>query len=314
MVATAAAPYGVLVLAGCGFGSYLTDPIADDGVTALGRGLLLPAIAMLLLLLFAGAAAGAVSVARQLAATRRLGDHVDRNRMAAPPGTPAGVEVVDHDNPFAFTFGLGEPRVAVSRGLVEQLSSDELQAVVVHERYHVRARDPLKLVVARAAARTCFFLPAVGHLVARYLAGRELAADRHSLRDLGRPALAGALFKVVAGPGWDELDAAAAMAGPELLAARVDQLEQGTEPPLPRLPVASVAVSALVLATLGGVVTAVALQSGLSMMGSGQTTKLSGGDIAGAVAGGLVCTAGWVWLALFAFKRLVRPVLTTTAA
>ncbi len=313
MVATAAAPYIVLFGAGCGFFGYLADRVAADGLRALGSGLLLLTTLMLVLLLV-GAISGAVSVASQLPATRRLGEHVDRNRTVAPPGTPEGVEVVDHDEPFAFTFGLGEPRVAVSRGLVEQLSPEELEAVMVHERYHVRARDPLKLVVARVAARTCFFLPAVGHLVARYLAGRELAADRRSRRDLGRPALAGALFKVVAGPGWDELETATAMAGPELLAVRVDQLERASEPPLPRLPVASVALSAVVLAALGGIVAAVALQGGLSMMASGQTHELSVAEIVGAVASGLVCTAGWVWLALIAFRRLAAPALTTTTA
>lgn len=312
MVATAAAPYGVLLLAGCGFGSYIAGRVASDGLSALGRGPL-PAITALLVVLLAGAAAGVVSVAGQLSATRRLCHHVDRSRTTPPAGTPAGVEVVDHDEPFAFTFGLGEPRIALSRGLVEQLSTDELEAVVAHERYHVRARDPLKLVVARAAARTCFFLPAVRHLVTRYLAGRELAADRHSVRDLGRPALAGALFKVVAGPGWDELDTAAAMAGPELLAVRVDQLEHGAEPPLPRLPLASVVLSALVLGTLTGIVVATASQGGTSMMTSAQNDALSASDVAGAVAGGLVCMAGWVGLAAVAFRRLAHPALTTVA-
>jgi hypothetical protein len=313
VVATAAAPYGLLLLAGCGFGTYLADRVGQDGLGALGHGVLLPTTLMLVLLLV-GAGAGVLSVVRQLSATRRLGEHVDRKRAVAPFGTPAGVEVVDDDEPFAFTFGIGQPRVALSRGLVDQLSPEELEAVVLHERYHVRARDPLKLVVARAAARTCFFLPAVGHLVARYLAGRELAADRRAVRDLGRPALAGALFKVVGGPAWDELDTAAAMAGPELLAVRVDQLEQGTEPALPRLPVVSIALSALVLATLGGIVTAVALQGGLSMMSSGRDDALSAGDLAGAIAGGLACMVGWVWLARIALRRLGRSLLTTTDA
>ena len=309
MVATAAAPYGILFLAGCGFTSYLVDRVGDDGVAALGRGVLLPTTAVLVLLVV-GAAAGTVSAVRQVAATRRLGDHVTQNLVASHAGTPDDVEVIDHDEPFAFTFGLGKPRVAVSRGLVEQLSAQELAAVMAHERYHVRARDPLKLVVARTAARTCFFLPAVGHLVARYLAGRELAADRRSLRDSGRPALAGALFKVVAGPAWVELDAAAAMAGPELLAARVDQLELGTEPALPAVPRLAVALSGLVLAALGATVAAVALQGGMSMMSSGGTEALSALDVTSAVMGGLVCAAGWLWLARVAFRRLERHAAT----
>ena len=287
---------------------YLSDRVAADGIDALSRGVLLPATGVLLLLA-SGAIAGAVSVARQLAATRRLGAHVERHRAEVPAGAPVGVEIVDHDEPFAFTFGLGEPRVAVSRGLLERLSSAELEAVLVHERYHVGARDPLKLLVARAATRTCFFLPAIGHLVTRYLTGRELAADRRSLRDSGRPALAGALFKVAAGPDWEELATAAAMAGPHLLEVRVDQLERGTEPSLPGLPTAAVVTSALVLALMGGTVIAVALQGGLSMMSSNTDSALSVGDLAGVALGGLVCMAGWVWLAVAAFRRLA---LTTT--
>ena len=313
MLATAAAPYGILFLAGCGFGSYLVDRVGDDGVAALGRGLLLATTGVLVLLL-AGAVLGGVSLARQVAATRRLVDHVDRHRLPASALVPADAVLIDHDQPFAFTFGLGVPRIAVSRGLVEHLSPEELEAVVTHERYHVRARDPLKLVVARTAARTCFFLPAVGHLVARYLAGRELAADRRSLRDQGRPALAGALFKVVAGPSWEELDTAAAMAGPELLAVRVEQLEHGSEPVLPRVPAGSVMLSAVVLVVLGGIVTAVALQGGVSMMSDAQRQSLSAGDMTGAVLGGLACMGGWVWLVTIAYRRLARPALTTTNA
>lgn len=311
VMATAAAPYGMVVLGGCGLGAFVVGRVAEDGFGTLGRGVLLAAVAMLALLVI-GAAAGVTSVARQVAATRRLIDHVDRNRATPPLGTPLGVEVVDHDEPFAFTFGFGEPRVAVSRGLVERLSADELEAVVVHERYHVHARDPLKLMVARAAARTCFFLPAVSHLVARYLAGRELAADRRSLRDLGRPAVAGALFKVVAGPDWGELETAAAMARPEMLAVRVDQIERGTEPTLPSLPRCAVAISALVLAALGGIITALALQRGLSGA-AGADHSLSVADLGGAIAGGLACTAGWVVLVIVAWRRLDRMGLTTTS-
>jgi len=312
-VATAAAPYGLLFGACCGFGAYVLERVADGGLAVLGRGLLLPA-ALMVALLLVGAVAGAASVLRQLAATRRLAGHVARCRMSPPAGTPVGVDVVDHDDPFAFTFGVRDARVALSRGLVERLSAAELDAVVAHERYHVRARDPLKLVVGRAAAHTCFFLPAVGHLVGRYVAGRELAADRMSLRDVGRPALAGALCKVVAGPGWAELDMAAAMAGPDLLAARIEQLEHGTEPALPRLPVASVAVSALVLATLGAIVTAVAVQGGMPMMGDSRDDALAAGDVAGVVLGGMVCAAAWVWLSVVAFRRLAGPSLTARDA
>lgn len=308
-MAVAAAPYGLLSMAGCGFGAHLADRVLTGGFDELTRGWPGATTAMLVMLA-AGAVVGACSAVRQIWATRRLIQHVARSVIPPPAGSPPNVDVLDHDEAFAFTFGLGSPRIALSRGLVERLAPDELEAVLAHERYHLAARDPLKLLIARVAARTCFFLPAVGHLVARYVAGRELAADRRALCGSDRPALAGALFKVVAGPEWTELETAAAMAGPELLAVRIDQLELGAEPPLPALPAAAVAVSAAVLGLFVVVVGGVALQGGLSTSAS-DGASMSAADVGLVIAGGLVCGSGWVWLAAVAFRRLARSALTT---
>jgi hypothetical protein len=59
-----------------------------------------------------------------------------------------------------------------------------------------------------------------------------LAADRRAVRACGRDPLVGALLKVVRGPAWGELQAAAALGGSELLDLRVAQLESGSEPKL----------------------------------------------------------------------------------
>lgn len=55
----------------------------------------------------------------------------------------------------SFAYGAFTPRVAVSRGLYEAASQQELDAVLAHERYHIRNLDPLKVLLARA-------LPAAG--------------------------------------------------------------------------------------------------------------------------------------------------------
>src|SRR5207245_4239642 len=88
----------------------------------------------------------------------------------------------------------------------------------------------LKVLIVRALPATFFFLPALGALRARYVAGRELAADRRAVHACGRKPLVGALLKVVRGPAWSELDVAAAIGGPELLDLRIAQLESGREP------------------------------------------------------------------------------------
>ena len=122
------------------------------------------------------------------------------------------------------------PCVAVSRGLVEAASADELRAVIEHERYHVRNVDPLKIVLARSLSAALFFLPVLAALRARYIGDCELAADRHAIARCGDRPLAGALLKVIRGPNWNELSVAVAIGGPDLLDVRVLQLETGAEP------------------------------------------------------------------------------------
>lgn len=302
VVLAATAPYAVLLLAGCALTAYLADRVSDDGFDVLTSGLLIPTTAVLALLA-AGAVAGGVSAARQLRATRRLERHVALATLPSPPHLPPGVTVVDADEPFAFTLGLTTVRIAVSRGLVERLSPQELDSVIAHERYHLQARDPLKLLIARAATRTCFFLPAVRHLMARYMAGRELAADRQALHEGGAPALAGALLKVVAGPDWSGVDTAAAMADHDLLAVRVAQLEQGSEPPFTPLPAASVAVSAAVLGLVTAAIVLTSGRHGLSMVGAPGADGTVVASVWAAV-GGVACSSGWFWLALLAWRRV----------
>lgn len=112
---------------------------------------------------------------------------------------------------------------------------------------------------------TFFLIPALRALERRYLAGRELAADRRAVRACGRQSLAGALFKVVKGPAWPELGSAAAIGGPELLDVRVAQLESGREPAT-QLSRAALVLSALTLTVLAA--SSVAAVIGLGGLGA----------------------------------------------
>jgi len=119
--------------------------------------------------------------------------------------------------------------ILASRALARRVRSLALE---LPERYHVRNLDPLKVLLVRALPATFFFVPALAALRSRYVAGRELAADRRAVRACGHDPLVGALLKVVRGPAWGELQAAAAIGGSELLDLRIAQLESGSEPRL----------------------------------------------------------------------------------
>lgn len=204
-------------------------------------------------------------------------------------GLAGRVDVVEDAQPYSFTFGRSRPRVAVSTGLIDAVGGDELEAVLHHERYHVRSADTLKVVVARAAP-SALFLPALGVWRDRYLSSRELAADRAAVRASSERALTGALFKVLDGPTWGDLSAAAALGG-RVLDHRVEQLEHGAKPPLPRVSrrAAWLTVAGLgALAGLFALTIALASPDVLAMDGSMPTGGMA---TAMTVLGSVACTA-----------------------
>jgi Zn-dependent protease with chaperone function len=259
LLVAATALYVVLGTAACALLSLLLYRLAVDGSEAFSHTWAIAPAALFLGMNAAGPLLGIRSLGRQVASSRRLRRRVSRLSRPASPELAAAAEaarlrprvrVIDSPEAFSFAYGALHPRVVVSHGLLECASPDELQAVLVHERYHVRNLDPLKVVLTRALAATFFLIPALRELERRYLAGRELAADRRALRVCGRRPLASALFKVVRGPSWPELGSAAAIGGPGLLDVRVAQLESGREP-LSGLSRRNLVLSAATLALLG---------------------------------------------------------------
>jgi len=248
----------------------------------------------------AGLARAGTSFARQALASRRLSRRVRALRIALPAGVreqarraglQARVALIDAPEPFSFAYGMLTPRVAVSRGLIEVVSSPELRAVLEHERYHVRNLDPLKIVLARTMSAALFFLPALDCLRARYDAARELAADRCAVSVCGRGALAGALYRVVLGPPWSELEVAAPIGGAELMDARVAQLERDVVPPPAMVRVASLAFSLLGAAMC----VAIFLASVHALGGAAAVRQVTGRSlVAETLLGGLACAIPYV--------------------
>lgn len=310
LVATTLVPYVLLGIFGCGLLSIAAHRLATDGFAGLTRSGedLRPGV-VFFAVVTGGTVAAVVSVRRQVVATRRLARSLVERTVPTPPavdeaaerrGLAGRVQVIDDDELFSFTYGLVSTRVAISCALVDVLSPGQLDAVLAHERYHVRNGDTLKMIVARAAPAAFFFLPALGHLRARYLAGRELAADRQATKATGARPLAGALYRVLDQPTWTSFGAAAALGGGEFLDLRVTQLETGQEPPLRPVPRWAVAVTVAALAALSAAFL-------LTVARTGGAMPMMDNDDSGALAvlGTLACSAAWVWLALVALSSAV---------
>jgi Zn-dependent protease with chaperone function len=108
-----------------------------------------------------------------------------------------GIILIKDDIQVAFTHGLLSPRVYISSGLIQSLNRHELNAVVLHELYHKRHRDPLRFLLLSILKDTFFYIP-----MGRYLFGllhslQEKAADDEAVSAMNEPfGLASALIKI----------------------------------------------------------------------------------------------------------------------
>lgn len=239
-------------------------PHAAD-VLSVGPDDVVDAVTLLLLVLATcGIALGLGSLFRQVLTTasliralvaRRVRTPLHLERLAAELGLDGRIDVVADTRPFSFCYWFSRPRICLSTALVRRLGEDELRAVLVHERYHLRHRDPLRLVISRYLAAGLYVVPAVDELVSFYVMQKEIAADEDAVRTVGVGALARALYKLLPDAPDREFGLLMPVTGLSVTEARIDRLVAGRDIPL-ELSRVSVALSlgallgATVLATI----------------------------------------------------------------
>ncbi len=115
-----------------------------------------------------------------------------------PPGCAALSDtlILPLDIPRGFVVGLFRPQVFLTRGLLGPEAREHADAIVAHEKAHVRRGDPLWRVLANIAL--AFHLPTVASRVRQSLArAQERAADEVAAQTVGnREQVASALVFV----------------------------------------------------------------------------------------------------------------------
>jgi Zn-dependent protease with chaperone function len=200
------------VLCGCGLGAAaVAAAVVAAGVQVCWPSLLaeagpclslLAAALLCWLLALTAAAAGAWQLWRT---GRTFGDVLRRyplasdarvDRVAAAVGVAGPIARSADARAWAATYGVLRPRIVVSAGLCDRLTDGELGAVLLHEAFHRRCREPLRLLLARSARSVLRPLPAAGRLFVAYVEASELAADAYAMDGVGRRSLAAALWRL----------------------------------------------------------------------------------------------------------------------
>src|SRR5712691_11768004 len=249
----------------------LLATIIPHAANVLSRGPddLVDAVTLLLLVLATcGIALGLGSLFRQLISTMVLIRALVSRRVATPRrvselarelGIAGRIDVVADRRPFSFCYWFRDPRICVSTALVRRLGTGELRAVLLHERYHLRHRDPLRLVIARYFAAGLYVIPVVDELLGFYALEKEIAADEDAVREAaGVNALANALYKVLPDAGDVSLGLLVPVSSLSVTEARIEQLVAGRQIALSLSPISvglsggALVAAAVLVAVQGG--------------------------------------------------------------
>lgn len=146
--------------------------------------------------------------------------------------------IVDDDAPAAYCVPSGRHRVAVSAGALAWLTPGQLQAVLAHERAHLRGHHHLILAAAAALARAFPAIPLLAAAAAEFAVLAEMTADAAAARRHDPADLAAALVTLA---GAVAHSTALAAGGPAAI-ARIQRLL--APPPPPGLAVRTVRMAA----------------------------------------------------------------------
>jgi len=192
---------------------------------------------LVLLLAVCGISLGLITLFRQILATAVLIRGLVAQKVALPSSVVVAasgldldgrIDVVADERPFSFCYWFVRPRICLSTALVERLDPDELRAVLYHERYHLRQRDPLRQVVARYFAAGLYVVPVVDELLAFHTLQKEIEADQEAVRASGDVrSLASALYKLLPDADDVSLGLLVPVSSLSVTEARIDQLVTG---------------------------------------------------------------------------------------
>ena len=109
------------------------------------------------------------------------------------PGPARDTVILDHEAPAVYCLTSGQNRIVVSAGALAALTPEQIQAVLAHERAHLRCRHHAMLILAAGLARAFPAVPLLAQAEGQLRVLAEMAADDAAARGHRRGDLAAAL-------------------------------------------------------------------------------------------------------------------------
>jgi beta-lactamase regulating signal transducer with metallopeptidase domain len=106
--------------------------------------------------------------------------------------------VIQNKAPVALTLGVIRPQIIVSTGLLQILDHKELGAVMEHEKFHLKHRDPLAIFLLSMLSISMWYIPLFKWVLDKYKIIIEIMADQFAVSTVCTASdLGGALLKML---------------------------------------------------------------------------------------------------------------------
>jgi len=105
------------------------------------------------------------------------------------------VKVIQDEKPLAFCLGFFRPKIYLSTSLIKLMNRYELEAIILHEKYHLLKKDNILLVVVSFIRQFFILFPIFIDFFDSLIKAREVQADRYGSVLLGKKQPVAAAFK-----------------------------------------------------------------------------------------------------------------------
>ena len=181
----------------------------------------------------------------------------DADALELPEGLDArDLIVIRSEKLQAFAIGLWRPRIVVSTRLLRTFDKKEIEAILLHECYHCKRRDPLKTLVTTVIGSSIGYVPVFKTMIRYYKIWDELLADRFAVEQMDTSFALGSVLVKWAKAGRTPTPEYGVMFAPVAMNYRILQLVEPEK--RPRIPY-FVARGAIVTAGLVGVLLVLSL-------------------------------------------------------
>ena len=107
------------------------------------------------------------------------------------------IYIVNSTKPFAFCFGIRNPKIYLSTKIIKILTKKELEVVIAHESYHLKSHDTQVLTLATILESLTPYFPVLTDLIRNYKIERELLADQFAISNSNHKNLMNVLKKLL---------------------------------------------------------------------------------------------------------------------